>query len=269
MQVQASLATAIGLNEAIALQQLHWVLQNPTMGKIVDGRKYVYMSYADWRKGHFPFWSEATIQRTLSSLEEKNLIRSRNDLNRAKFDRTKWYSVDLDAVDSLEKTFQQNTKIAEHKQVIDEHSKMKDASSQDERTIPESSLPESSLGGEQNTPPTPSKKERKERKPRERSEIPPAVDVFKKVRCQYPPKETWDLIQQTVGTEPQRLDVWRNCLVTYAARGFNRQAVEGPLEWFSQGGPPQKLNGNGRAIPVPVRPHETWDTIPRYHAEDG
>lgn len=151
MQVLPCLATQIGLNEAIVLQQLHWVLQNPAMGKVVDGNKYVYMSYSEWRVSHFPFWSEATIQRAFNSLEESKLVVSRNDLNKAHFDRTKWYSIDQDKVKSLEEDVAKNEKVKEHNRVIDEHSKMKDgrskmknASSQDDGTIPDASLPDAS-----------------------------------------------------------------------------------------------------------------------------
>jgi hypothetical protein len=135
---------AIGLNQAIALQQLHWVLQNPTMGKVVDGRRYVYMSLSDRRQGHFPFWSEATIQRTFANLVQAGLVLARDDLNSLSFDRTKWYSVNLDKVRELEGSFDENGRIVEHRKMKNAHRKMKNASSQLEPTIPYTSLPETS-----------------------------------------------------------------------------------------------------------------------------
>lgn len=171
LQVLPCLATAIGLNEAIALQQLHWVLQNPKMGKEVDGKKYVHMSYAEWRTGHFPFWSEATIQRTFAALEEMKLIESRNDLNQMQIDRTKWYWIDPQAIARLEASFESNSKITEHKEVIDGHSKMKDGhsnlqepSSQDERTIPDTSPADTSLQKDNNN----TRKARAKVKPRKK-----------------------------------------------------------------------------------------------------
>ncbi len=145
LQIQASLATAIGLNEAIALQQLHWVLQNPKMGKEVGGIHYVYMSIQDWRKGHFPFWSGATIQRTFDNLEKMAIIKSRGDLNSAHFDRTKWYAIDYAGFAEIEKSFIDNKRVIEYRKMKNGHRKMNNALSQDEMTIPQSSSQSSEI----------------------------------------------------------------------------------------------------------------------------
>ena len=44
--VLPSLAIAIGLNEAIFLQQLHYWLQQA--GKERDGRRWIYNTYDEW-----------------------------------------------------------------------------------------------------------------------------------------------------------------------------------------------------------------------------
>lgn len=145
LMVLPELATAIGLNEAIALQQLHWVRQNPRMGKDVDGMRWIRMTYKEWRIGHFPFWSEATIQRVFNSLEKKKLVQSRDDLNTLSFDRTNWYAIDDKAVERAEHSIKKNERVVEHRKMIDAHSNMKNASPQNETTIPDTSSTESSI----------------------------------------------------------------------------------------------------------------------------
>ncbi|WP_036189271.1 hypothetical protein, partial [Ureibacillus manganicus] len=89
LQLLPTLATKIGLNEAIVLQQIHYWL---TKSKNVrDGRVWVYKSVNDWQK-EFPFWSKNTIDRTLKKLEKQQLIFVGN-YNKRKYDRTKWYSI--------------------------------------------------------------------------------------------------------------------------------------------------------------------------------
>ena len=90
--VDQELATVIGLNEAIVLQQLNYWLHSKSAKKISD-KWWIYNTYENWKKQNFPFWSVATIRRTFSSLEKKEVVVSAN-FNRAGFDQTKWYSID-------------------------------------------------------------------------------------------------------------------------------------------------------------------------------
>jgi hypothetical protein len=66
-----------------------------------DGAWWVYNTYQDWQNDNFPFWSVATIQRTVSSLEKKGLLKS-GRLSETKRDRKKWYTIDYEAVAELE-----------------------------------------------------------------------------------------------------------------------------------------------------------------------
>src|SRR5215831_2144215 len=87
--VLPSLAVAIGLNEAILLQQIHFRTRES----------------ADewWRAGAgelpraFPFWSESTIKRATRSLEKARLV----DVRQAGTDRAKQYRVQYDAIHRL------------------------------------------------------------------------------------------------------------------------------------------------------------------------
>lgn len=84
------LAVAIGLNESIIVQQLHYWLEKSE--NVRDGYKWVYNTYGDWQK-QFPFWSESTIRRIITKLEKLGIIVSAN-FNRSKIDKTKWYRID-------------------------------------------------------------------------------------------------------------------------------------------------------------------------------
>lgn len=101
--VSPTLATAIGLNESIILQQMHyWTAlpdQEGRLRNVRDGYSWVYNSVSAWSK-QFPFWSESTIKRGLASLEAQNLVITGN-YNRDKRDRTKWYRVNYESVAKL------------------------------------------------------------------------------------------------------------------------------------------------------------------------
>ena len=83
--------------EAIILQQIHyWLVKNINYK---DGYSWVYNSIKDWNK-QFRWLSESTLKRKFKSLEDKGLLITRN-YNKAKFDRTKWYRIDYDALDEM------------------------------------------------------------------------------------------------------------------------------------------------------------------------
>lgn len=90
------LAVAVGLNEAIVLQQIHYWLNKSD--KIFNGKKWTYNSYKDWQK-QLPFWDTRTIQRIFRELEKGQLI-STGNFNKMKFDKTKWYTIEYDNLSS-------------------------------------------------------------------------------------------------------------------------------------------------------------------------
>lgn len=90
LQVLPSLAVKVGLNEAIVLQQFHYWLERSN--NIRDSHRWIYNSYQNWCK-QFPFWSSATLRRTINNLEKQGLLISGN-YNKAGFDKTKWYRID-------------------------------------------------------------------------------------------------------------------------------------------------------------------------------
>nr|WP_311461879.1 hypothetical protein [uncultured Aggregatibacter sp.] len=99
LQVLPSLAKAIGLNEAIFLQQLHYFLR--ISKNRADGRSWVYNTIKDWQ-AEFSFWSLKTVQRTIESLEEMGLVLSTDKFNKIKMDKTKWYSIDYEKLSEIQ-----------------------------------------------------------------------------------------------------------------------------------------------------------------------
>lgn len=98
LQVLPSLAVALkNINEAIILQQVqYWVNRSENE---YAGRKWVYNTIDQWKE-QFPWLSERAIRTRFNSLIEKGVIITSN-FNRAKFDRTKWYTIDYDKLNSL------------------------------------------------------------------------------------------------------------------------------------------------------------------------
>jgi len=92
--VLPSLAAAIGLNEAIVIQQLHYRLQNPKTGALNDGLKWEYSTYEEWQQV-FTFWSARTIQRVFLDLEKRGLIVSAQ-FDKSGYDRRKYYRINYD-----------------------------------------------------------------------------------------------------------------------------------------------------------------------------
>jgi len=106
LQVLPSLAVAIGLDEAIALQQLYYWLNNPKSAGRIDenGVKWVYNTYAEWKEKDFPFWSEDKIQRTFLDLEKMGLVISKQ-LDAHKRDMRKFYRIDYDQLCAMDDSF--------------------------------------------------------------------------------------------------------------------------------------------------------------------
>lgn len=98
LQVLPSLAVAIGLNEAIVLQQIQYWLR--TSKHKHDERLWIYNTVEEWAK-QFPFWSGKTIQRIIASLREKGFLLTRSDLNKNPFDHTLWYAIDYDCLNTV------------------------------------------------------------------------------------------------------------------------------------------------------------------------
>lgn len=98
--VDTVLATQIGLNEAIVLQQVHyWIEINKTkQTNFYEGSYWTYNSIKEWNKS-FPFFGEKTLNRIFKNLEKLGILKTGN-FNKLRMDRTKWYSIDYSKLES-------------------------------------------------------------------------------------------------------------------------------------------------------------------------
>ena len=103
LQVQPSLAMAIGLNEAIFLQQLHYWLGASKYSR--DGRVWVYNTYAEWIL-QLRYTSIATLKRTIKNLREHRLILVER-FEQNKSNQVNYYTIDYDTLAIIEENISQ------------------------------------------------------------------------------------------------------------------------------------------------------------------
>lgn len=105
LQVLPTLAVAVGLNEALVLQQVHYWIEHKKRDKekyassYMQERWWIFNSLPEWER-QFPFWSGRTLQRIIASLREQGVLlveQLSGDLR----DRTNWYAIDYDHLNSL------------------------------------------------------------------------------------------------------------------------------------------------------------------------
>lgn len=98
--INPELAGLIGLNEAIILQQVkYWIEIHRERGiNFYEGRHWVYNRLEDWGK-KFPFLSRATIWRAIKNLRENGILMT-GYFNHDPGDRTLWYTIDYEKLDS-------------------------------------------------------------------------------------------------------------------------------------------------------------------------
>lgn len=99
LQVLPSLAAAIGLNEALLLQQLHYWLRHAKVEH--DGKMWIYKNLDKWKEQDFPFWSKNTIRRAVKSLSDQDLILVEK-LAPNSFDRVNHYTINYDALADID-----------------------------------------------------------------------------------------------------------------------------------------------------------------------
>ena len=74
--VNVTLASEIGLNEAIVLQQInYWIENNKKTGRnYYDGKYWTYNSIKSWHETNFKFFSIETVRRVFTKLEKNGFI---------------------------------------------------------------------------------------------------------------------------------------------------------------------------------------------------
>jgi hypothetical protein len=92
------LAVEIGLNESIMLMQIAFWINGST--HIREGVYWTYHSIREMHKNYFPYWSTATIHRTIVNLKEQGYILT-GEFNKRKNDHTQWFALEPDKLSTL------------------------------------------------------------------------------------------------------------------------------------------------------------------------
>ena len=87
LRVSGELAKEIGLNESIVLLQIEFLISISDNER--DGKFWTYQSVRDLKLNYFPWWSIATINRTIQNLVKAKLLTVDN-FNDHKYDKTRW-----------------------------------------------------------------------------------------------------------------------------------------------------------------------------------
>lgn len=99
MLVYPTLARILGINSAVMLQQLHFLLNSTKTAKnkynFIEERWWVYNSYQEWQRDHFSWLSISNIKRLFLNLEELGVVLSMQGVKNPS-DRRKWYTIDYE-----------------------------------------------------------------------------------------------------------------------------------------------------------------------------
>ena len=111
------LARALGLNEALVLQQInYWIEINKKSGKNYHDEKYwTYNSIRAWQEKDFDYMSVDTVKRTFAKLEKAGYLLIGN-YNKDPRDKTKWYTINDEKLEEL--YLELNKKKLEHERKI-------------------------------------------------------------------------------------------------------------------------------------------------------
>lgn len=178
MVFQPKLAQLLGLNEAIIINQIHYWLKKKK--NIIDGRPWVYNTYENWQE-QICFLSVSTIKKAIKKMESMGIVIAGN-FNRSKIDKTKWYTIDYEAIQKLYET--ENEKIFEDKisQTMNKNNSISDINNQAtdiNELSKESELLEEEVSCNQAIPETTTKTNSKDNKDTQEDES--LIAVFKGV----------------------------------------------------------------------------------------
>jgi len=99
--IDIDFATAVGLNEAIVLQQIHyWIVKNKEEGRnLKEGRFWTYNSIEEWHK-KIPFLKKDAVRKSLEKLRKLEILLVGN-YNKSRVDRTLWYTINYEKLDEF------------------------------------------------------------------------------------------------------------------------------------------------------------------------
>lgn len=99
--VYPTAAVYLGINKAVIIQQLHYLLNQTRQTEnkrgdkafhFIEGEWWVYNSYQDWQEDHFPWLTADYIGTLFNELESDGLIKS--SFFEGKGIKKKWYTID-------------------------------------------------------------------------------------------------------------------------------------------------------------------------------
>ena len=94
--IPVDLAAEVGLNEALFLQQVHYMIESK-LGEVHRGQRWIFNTFEQWAEV-FPFWSKRTIERIVKKLRESELLLV-DDFNRSKSKHTNWYTINYELLE--------------------------------------------------------------------------------------------------------------------------------------------------------------------------
>lgn len=223
LQVLPSLAAAIGLNEAIFLQQLHyWLLLTRHE---YDGRVWVYNTYDGWRE-QFPFWSTPTIRRVIANLRDANLIITTDAYNRKSFDNTLWYTIEYDALSAIsDRPSDQNDQTMRSKRSDHVINMIMPIPETTTETTTETTNRE--LAAAPQTDPPAAKKKSKRDPESDPNAQHPAVQAYRDVFLRYPAKAKMKAIAEA----NPNIGNWVRACRAWNLEPFNPDNIAGILDW--------------------------------------
>lgn len=110
--INTKLAVILGLSESIVLQQMNYWIEKSK--HVIEGKRWIYNTYSNWQE-QLPFFCESTIRRIIKRLEDLGVLLSAN-FNKARSDRTKWYTINYETLNELAVNNEQSS--AKNKQSI-------------------------------------------------------------------------------------------------------------------------------------------------------
>lgn len=86
-----SLAILVGVDAAIIIQKIEFLCEGQNSGREMDGERWIWNTYEQWRDDHFPWWSAKAIKDKIRFLEKIGYILSCQPDGR--MSRKKYYRV--------------------------------------------------------------------------------------------------------------------------------------------------------------------------------
>lgn len=252
-----TLAKKIGLNEAIAVQQLEYWINNPKSRGVVDehGRKWVYNSYEEWQEDNFPFWSIPTIQRIFINLEKSGIVIS-SQLWAKRRDMRKFYRVDYESLDGLDDiNLMPSDDIKLSPSTASKRVDVKYESKTTQRTTDISHVPDFKAMSIQ-----------------EAYRL-PTLRLYRDATGFFPGQPTWEYVHTFIVKNNISAERLKEAFTEWKIRGFKSDNVKGILEWAKDGIPADQKGkrkiGNNNQQKQPMSEPRGFDAARKFLERHG